>query len=329
MYPPIIVLVLALASLSKQTLSLEALDGDGEGGGDFYSPFYDEDKGTSSESDEYDDVRQQQQHQEPASMQLDEVYYRVTSTSQDSESTSSSTTSNTIQGGTSEEQLTATEHTRNASSEEQHISNSEGKVSVAEAFVRDDPQITSSRDALSSRSLDHEAADSLQSSTVLETSLSSNFLYTSGSYNDSYHLTSPDDSSEKTSDEAALDSVEDDAQSLATTTNIPPLSVPDDVVLKPTKPHFDESKISKSELLARIISDKNLRLPIAILIDTCNDSLSYSKKVFDASLVPKSPLDVILMRYNSTGKCFVLYNVHNSNKKKTSERRTLGGRFFG
>ncbi|XP_055622864.1 uncharacterized protein LOC129765852 isoform X2 [Toxorhynchites rutilus septentrionalis] len=312
MYPPIIVVVLALTSFTKQTFSLEtvlrleALDGDGEGGGgDTYSTFYDEDKGLASESDEYEDVRQQQNQEQP-SVQLDEVYYRVTSaTSHESEgssSSSSSTTSNTILGGASEEQLSATERTRNTSSEDQqHISNHEGKVSVAEAFVRDDPQIASSRDALSSRSLDHEAADSLQSSTVLETSLSSNFLYTSGTYNDSFHLTNPDDSSEKTSDEVALDSVEDDAQTLATTTNIPALSVPDDVALKPTKPQFDESKISKTELLTRIISDKNLRLPIAFLVDTCNDSLSYSKKVFDASLIPKSPLEVILMRYNSTG----------------------------
>ncbi|KXJ71724.1 hypothetical protein RP20_CCG019885 [Aedes albopictus] len=316
MYPPILVLVLALVTFSKQTLSLETLlqldsidDGDGDvgvggGGGDISSPLYeDESYGPDPEED-----RNLNNYQQPAVL-LDDVYYKVTPVSgeeSDKTSVSSTTTTLSTPHESSEEQLSPTERsasTTGSNSSEDHITDSDGKVSVAQPFISDGLQEpTSNR----SRSLDHDTADSLQSSTVLETSLASNFLYTSSLYNDSYHYhpDSTDDSiSERTSDDP-LDSVEEDPQSLATTTAISPLAIPDDVsgpVITPTKPHFDESKISKSELLARMIADKNLRLPIAILMDTCNESLSYSKKVFDASLVPRSPLEAILMRYNSTG----------------------------
>nr|XP_029720370.1 uncharacterized protein LOC109412872 [Aedes albopictus]XP_029720371.1 uncharacterized protein LOC109412872 [Aedes albopictus] len=316
MYPPILVLVLALVTFSKQTLSLETLlqldsidDGDGDvgvggGGGDISSPLYeDESYGPDPEED-----RNLNNYQQPAVL-LDDVYYKVTPVSgeeSDKTSVSSTTTTLSTPHESGEEQLSPTERsasTTGSNSSEDHITDSDGKVSVAQPFISDGLQEpTSNR----SRSLDHDTADSLQSSTVLETSLASNFLYTSSLYNDSYHYhpDSTDDSiSERTSDDP-LDSVEDDPQSLATTTAISPLAIPDDVsgpVITPTKPHFDESKISKSELLARMIADKNLRLPIAILMDTCNESLSYSKKVFDASLVPRSPLEAILMRYNSTG----------------------------
>lgn len=318
MYPPILVLVLALVSFSKQTLSLETLlqldsidDGEGDvatgggGGSDISSPLYeDENYGPDPEED-----RNLNNYQQPAIL-LDDVYYRVTPVSGeeiegDKTSVSSTTTTHSTPHESSEEQLSPTDRstsTVGSNSSEDHIPDSEGKVSVAQPFIGEDLQESTSN---RSRSLDHDTADSLQSSTVLETSLASNFLYTSSHYNDSYHY-HPDStdgiSIERTSDDQ-LDSVEDDAQSLATTTAISPLAIPDDVspVIPPTKPHFDESKISKSELLARMIADKNLRLPIAILMDTCNESLSYSKKVFDASLVPRSPLEAILMRYNSTG----------------------------
>ncbi|ETN65444.1 hypothetical protein AND_002784 [Anopheles darlingi] len=69
----------------------------------------------------------------------------------------------------------------------------------------------------------------------------------------------------------------------------------------PSYPAIDESKISKTELLSRLIVDKNLRWPIAFLVDASNDSLVFTKKVLDASLVPKSPMDAILLRYNGTG----------------------------
>ncbi|XP_062554461.1 uncharacterized protein LOC134219671 [Armigeres subalbatus] len=310
MYPPILVLVLALVTFSKQTLSLETLlqldsfdGGDVDGavgaGGDFSSPLYEDTYGPDPEED-----RNLNNYQQPAIV-LDDIYYRVTpDAGEESEggktsvSTSSSTTSTlSIPQESSEEQLSATD--RSASTVGSNISDdiitdSGGNVSVAQPFVGEDLlEPLSNR----SRSLDHDTADSLQSSTILDTSLTSNFLYTSH-YNDS----TDGGSAERTSDDT-LDNGEDDQLSLATTTAISPLAIPDDVssVITPTKPHFDESKISKSELLARMIADKNLRLPIAILMDTCNESLSYSKKVFDSSLVPRSPLEVILMRYNSTG----------------------------
>uniref|UniRef100_A0A182IZ38 Uncharacterized protein n=1 Tax=Anopheles atroparvus TaxID=41427 RepID=A0A182IZ38_ANOAO len=118
------------------------------------------------------------------------------------------------------------------------------------------------------------------------------------------------------------DTQEDDILQLATTTSVPPSSPfagtsPDQEGTvdfppgvnpghHPTKPStpaggIDESKLSKPELLAQLITDKNLRMPIAFLVDTLNDSLALSKKVLEASLAPKSPLDAILLRYNSTG----------------------------
>lgn len=316
MYPPtVVVLALALVSCgSRQALSLETLlrleqfDGDGEPGlGDLGSSSTFEDTAYDTDSD---DNASNSYPQQPAAGQLDGVYYRVTPASSDQDSqertlvasSTSSTTGNSI---------LPEEEDEVASVEDQQVTD---KIAgVAQPFIggtnEDDlHETTASR----SRSLDHDSPiDTLQSpSTVLETSLSTNYLYTSGTgsssgyFNDTYHTPSSSDTADSSSsselDSAALDVNSSEDQS--TTTLLPPLSsIPDDVIPKPTKPHLDESKISKAELLSLLIADKNLRLPIAILVDTCNDSLSYSKKVFDAALVPRSPLEVILMRYNATG----------------------------
>ncbi|XP_053682319.1 uncharacterized protein LOC128732904 [Sabethes cyaneus] len=303
MYSLFLVLVFTFVSVPKQSLSLETLfqlEGDDEtgGGSDFSSPLYEESYDTSLDDDQ-NRYQQQQSDQQPSAV-LDEVYYRVTPAAQESESertfiTSSTTTGNSILTGAAEEEEDEDLPSTDRTNSNDGTSSEDTKASVPQAFVGGTPN----RDTYSSRSLDHNTADSLQSSTVLETSIANNFLYTSVRYNDTYHSSNSDESLEKTSDDT-LDSAEDDQQFMLTTTNIPPLSIPD-VPVKPTKPHIDESKISKTELLARMITDKNLRLPIAILVDTSNDSLIYSKKVFDATLVPKSPMDVILIRYNSTG----------------------------
>ncbi|XP_050071841.1 uncharacterized protein LOC126559712 [Anopheles maculipalpis] len=144
-----------------------------------------------------------------------------------------------------------------------------------------------------------------------------------GANDSAEHFTSPD------GENNVEDTQEDDVLQLATTTTLPPGALvgtspdqegttgnvdhPPAVLhpLRPTKPvpsthtsggsGFDESKLSKPELLAQLIADKNLRMPIAFLVDTSNDSLAFTKKVLEASLVPKSPLDAILMRYNATG----------------------------
>ncbi|XP_052902288.1 uncharacterized protein LOC128309846 [Anopheles moucheti] len=178
---------------------------------------------------------------------------------------------------------------------------------------------------LSSRALEHHH---LRQDLPSETT---NHLYNSADtgssggtgVNDSAeHFTSPD------GENNVEDTQEDDVLQLATTTTIPPGALvgtspeqegingnvdhpPVDLhPLRPTKPvpashtggsGFDESKLSKPELLAQLIADKNLRMPIAFLVDTSNDSLAFTKKVLEASLVPKSPLDAILLRYNATG----------------------------
>uniref|UniRef100_A0A182MRD8 VWFA domain-containing protein n=1 Tax=Anopheles culicifacies TaxID=139723 RepID=A0A182MRD8_9DIPT len=178
---------------------------------------------------------------------------------------------------------------------------------------------------LSSRALEHRH---LHQDLPSETT---NHLYNSADtgsnigtgVNDSVeHFTSPD------GENNVEDAQEDDVLQLATTTTISPgalagtstdqegmngnIDHPPAVLhpLRPTKPvpsshtgtnGFDETKLSKPELLAQLIADKNLRMPIAFLVDTSNDSLAFTKKVLEASLVPKTPLDAILMRYNATG----------------------------
>lgn len=321
MYPPtVVVLALALVSCgSRQALSLETLlrleqfDGDGEPGlGDLGSSSTFEDTAYDTDSGD-DNVSNSYNQQQPPAGQLDGVYYRVTPASSDQgsqertlvASSTSSTTGNSI---LPEEDDASVE-------DQQHVTD---KIAgLAQPFIggtNEDDLSSASR----SRSLDHDSPiDTLQSpSTVLETSLSTNYLYTSGTgssssyFNDtSYHTpsTSDADSSSSELDSASLDVNSSEDQSTTTLLPLPASSIPDDddvTIPKPTKPHLDETKISKAELLSLLIADKNLRLPIAILVDTCNDSLSYSKKVFDASLEPRSPLEVILMRYNATGKCF-------------------------
>uniref|UniRef100_A0A8D8C5U5 (northern house mosquito) hypothetical protein n=1 Tax=Culex pipiens TaxID=7175 RepID=A0A8D8C5U5_CULPI len=310
MYPPtVVVLALALVSCgSRQALSLETLlrleqlDGDGEGGGlgDLGSSSTFED--TAYDTDSEDNASSSYPQQPPAGP-LDGVFYRETPASdQESQertllaSPTSSTTGNSI---LPEEEDASVE-------DQQQVTD---KIAgLAQPFISGTSEDNLHDTASRSRSLDHEPSpiDTLQSpSTVLETSLSTNYLYTSSGsssfFNDTYHHSTTSDTASSELDASSLDVSSSEDQS--TTTNLPSLSLgPDDVTApKPTKPHFDESKISKAELLSLLIADKNLRLPIAFLVDTCNDSLSYSKKVFDAALVPRSPLEVILMRYNATG----------------------------
>ncbi|XP_050088492.1 uncharacterized protein LOC126572851 [Anopheles aquasalis] len=208
----------------------------------------------------------------------------------------------------------------------------EARASVAQAFVSDQhPGEQTARDepvgGSSSRALDHHRHHHHETPSEETT----NLLYTrtdsstgaNGANNDSAEpsnsssgggggggIASRFDSTETNDGENSVEeSQEEDV--LVTTTTIPS-SLPSDVdspsvvsVHIPTKapayPAIDESKISKTELLSRLIVDKNLRWPIAFLVDASNDSLVFTKKVLDASLVPKSPMDAILLRYNGTG----------------------------
>uniref|UniRef100_A0A182W2W4 VWFA domain-containing protein n=1 Tax=Anopheles minimus TaxID=112268 RepID=A0A182W2W4_9DIPT len=178
---------------------------------------------------------------------------------------------------------------------------------------------------LSSRALEHHHLhQDLPSETTnhLYNSADTGSNVATGINDSAEHFTSPD------GDNNVEDTQEDDVLQLATTTTIPSgglvgtspeqegingnVDHPPAVLhpLRPTKPvpsshtggnGFDETKLSKPELLAQLIADKNLRMPIAFLVDTSNDSLAFTKKVLEASLVPKTPLDAILMRYNATG----------------------------
>uniref|UniRef100_A0A2M4BJ75 Putative conserved secreted protein n=1 Tax=Anopheles marajoara TaxID=58244 RepID=A0A2M4BJ75_9DIPT len=214
----------------------------------------------------------------------------------------------------------------------------EARASVAQAFVSDHHPIeqTAREEALgavpsSSRALDHRhhhhhEAPSEETTNLLYTRTDSS-TGNGDTNNDSAEppnssgggVASRFDSTETNDGENSVEeSQEEDV--LVTTTGIPsslpsgtsagsdvdsPPAVPASGVHIPTKPPaypaIDESKISKTELLSRLIVDKNLRWPIAFLVDASNDSLVFTKKVLDASLVPKSPMDAILLRYNGTG----------------------------
>ncbi|XP_053671739.1 uncharacterized protein LOC128721954 [Anopheles nili] len=224
---------------------------------------------------------------------------------------------------------------RNDSAEQQPIGEDhEARASVPLAFVseREEHPDEPSDGRTHHRGLHHAREEPVLSSRALEhhhlhqdlPSDSTNHLYNGadtvavGGNDSSEHFTPAD------GDNNVEDTQDDDVLLLATTTTMPPALLagtgPDQEgsvehpgvggnPLRPTKPvpshvgasGFDESKLSKPELLAQLISDKNLRMPIAFLVDTSNDSLAFTKKVLEASLVPKSPLDAILMRYNGTG----------------------------
>uniref|UniRef100_A0A182QGT3 VWFA domain-containing protein n=1 Tax=Anopheles farauti TaxID=69004 RepID=A0A182QGT3_9DIPT len=377
MYPPILVLVLALVSISRQTSALELQEDDGREGDSYSSPYgspvaasYGGSTGGVTLAETVttvaDTVGDTSSDTLPPGGLLDSVYYQhhanpehrydgpvSLGSSEEDRAIYPDSFNSSEQNGTDDQYLTTSSSStdygsgsigsseRNDSSEVQPSTqeDNEARASVPLAFVSEQDEqagesaeshhrpavIHHSRDepTLSSRALEHhhlhqdlpsETTNHLYNSATGDSSANG----TPGVNESGEHFTSPD------GDNNVEDTQEDDVLQLATTTTMPPAmlagtspdleSYPGSVdhpvhPLKPTKPAppshpgngLDETKLSKPELLAQLIADKNLRMPIAFLVDTSNDSLTFTKKVLEASLVPKSPLDAILMRYNATG----------------------------
>uniref|UniRef100_A0A2M3Z267 Uncharacterized protein n=1 Tax=Anopheles braziliensis TaxID=58242 RepID=A0A2M3Z267_9DIPT len=376
MYPPILVLLLALVSISRQTSALELLEDDGRY--DYSSPYASaggsllgyggppvDEPATASPL-----LNAAIASAQPVpSVLLDTVYYQQPKDHQTDYGGSSSIEMKTSMEESTEEKDRAyggrfnsseamdddvyfTTSTiadtveasleRNDSAELQPTVRQtpqpldhEARASVAQAFVsdhhpidqaaRDEPLGGSSSRALDHRHHQHETPSG-EATNLLYTRTDSSTAGNSAN-NDSAEpsnsssggggggIASRFDSTETNDGENSVEeSQEEDV--LVTTTTIPsgtsagsdvdspPVVSPGGVHI-PTKPPvypaIDESKISKTELLSRLIVDKNLRWPIAFLVDASNDSLVFTKKVLDASLVPKSPMDAILLRYNGTG----------------------------
>uniref|UniRef100_A0A182NA75 VWFA domain-containing protein n=1 Tax=Anopheles dirus TaxID=7168 RepID=A0A182NA75_9DIPT len=370
MYPPILVLVLALVSISRQTSALELQEDDGREGDSYSSPYgspvavsYGGSTGATLEESVTavaDTVAAASSDMLPPGGLLDSVYYQhhpnpehqYGSSEEDRAIYPDSFNSSEL-NGTDDQYLTTSSSNadygsgfvgsseRNDSAELQpSFVDNEARASVPLAFVSEQAeQAGESAESHHRPAVIHHARDEpTLSSRALEhhhmhqglTSETTNHLYNGAAgepdpngatgVNDSAeHFTSPD------GDNNVEDAQEDDVLQLATTTTMPPAvlagtspelesyagNVEHPVSpLRPTKPApashpgtsgFDETKLSKPELLAQLIADKNLRMPIAFLVDTANDSLAFTKKVLEAALVPKSPLDAILMRYNATG----------------------------
>ncbi|XP_035775855.1 uncharacterized protein LOC118457948 [Anopheles albimanus] len=373
MYPPILVLLLALVSISRQSSALELLEDDGRY--DYSSPYASSAGSllgyggpTMDEPATASPVLNAASAQPIPSVLLDTVYYQQPKDPQSDYGGSSSierkssmeesieekdrayggqfnsseamdddvyfTTStivDTVEGG-SLEQNDSAELQPNIQPAPQQPLDHEARASVAQAFVSDhhpvDPAARAEALGGASRVLDdhrhhHHETPSEETTNLLYTRTDSS--NGNGANNDSAEppnssggsgIASRFDSTETNDGENSVEeSQEEDV--LVTTTAIPSslasgTSAGSDVdsppvvgAHMPTKapayPAIDESKISKSELLSRLIVDKNLRWPIAFLVDASNDSLVFTKKVLDASLVPKSPMDAILLRYNGTG----------------------------
>uniref|UniRef100_A0A4Y0BK12 VWFA domain-containing protein n=1 Tax=Anopheles funestus TaxID=62324 RepID=A0A4Y0BK12_ANOFN len=381
MYPPILVLVLALVSISRQTSTLELQEDDGRES-DSYSSSYGSlvaagtgsllsySGSTGAMQDEAATITPNNVAAAPSiilppSDVLDSVYYQphnnpehqyrdpLGSSEEDRaiypDSNNSSelsgvddqylTTSSSSLLDYGSSLLTSSERNDSAESVQSSSTDNEARASVPQAFVseHDEPVRESPEDQHLHRAVHHHSREEPSlSSRALEhhhlhqdlPSETTNHLYNgvdtgssggTGVNDSAEHFTSPD------GENNVEDTQEDDVLQLATTTTVPPgplvgtspdqdgnVDHPPAVLhpLRPTKPvpasnsggsGIDESKLSKPELLAQLIADKNLRMPIAFLVDTSNDSLAFTKKVLEASLVPKSPLDAILMRYNATG----------------------------
>ncbi|XP_049282232.1 uncharacterized protein LOC125763310 isoform X2 [Anopheles funestus] len=381
MYPPILVLVLALVSISRQTSTLELQEDDGRES-DSYSSSYGSlvaagtgsllsySGSTGAMQDEAATITPNTVAAAPSiilppSDVLDSVYYQphnnpehqyrdpLGSSEEDRaiypDSNNSSelsgvddqylTTSSSSLLDYGSSLLTSSERNDSAESVQSSSTDNEARASVPLAFVseHDEPVRESPEDQHLHRAVHHHSREEPSlSSRALEhhhlhqdlPSETTNHLYNgvdtgssggTGVNDSAEHFTSSD------GENNVEDTQEDDVLQLATTTTVPPgplvgtspdqdgnVDHPPAVLhpLRPTKPvpasnsggsGIDESKLSKPELLAQLIADKNLRMPIAFLVDTSNDSLAFTKKVLEASLVPKSPLDAILMRYNATG----------------------------
>jgi hypothetical protein len=147
--------------------------------------------------------------------------------------------------------------------------------------------------------VDHDTKDTLHTQTVLDPT-NNNFIYSSTNNNDTVFIEGPEaSSSEEPSYEIEFDDLE------LTTAYPAIIDVPE--TIRPTT----KTMITGTEYLTRLITDQNLRTPIAFLVDTAIESLQKTQTQLEFSLQPKSPLDAVLLYYNSSGKSRLVTAAHN------------------
>lgn len=108
--------------------------------------------------------------------------------------------------------------------------------------------------------------------------------------------TTPDDSENETND------YDEKNQTLTT---LAPSTLP---THRKPKPKYIY-KMSPEEFLKTFVEDTHLRTPVAALVDRKTNSLIKSKRLWRAALRPNTPLDIVLVSYDSAGEKELIYKV--------------------
>lgn len=66
-------------------------------------------------------------------------------------------------------------------------------------------------------------------------------------------------------------------------------------------------KYNAEAILQRFLNDSYIRKPMAALIDTSPDALRKTKSLWKSALRPNSPLDIVLVAFNSSGKNYFYF----------------------
>ena len=61
-------------------------------------------------------------------------------------------------------------------------------------------------------------------------------------------------------------------------------------------------KMSPNEILRNLVDDLHLRSPVAALVDKKSNPLAKAQRLWKAALRPNTPLDIVLVTYDSTGQ---------------------------
>lgn len=67
-------------------------------------------------------------------------------------------------------------------------------------------------------------------------------------------------------------------------------------------------KMSPNEILRNLVDDLHLRSPVAALVDKKSNPLAKAQRLWKAALRPNTPLDIVLVTYDSTGQLKFILN---------------------
>lgn len=111
-------------------------------------------------------------------------------------------------------------------------------------------------------------------------------------------VTTPDDSDERENETNEYD------EKNQTLTTLAPSLIPTNRKPRPKIFH----KMTPEEFLKTFVEDSHLRTPVAALVDRKANSLLKSKRLWRAALRPNTPLDIVLVSYDSAGENeFILF----------------------